>query len=262
MAQINVRKLNFEFPEDVPVMSVPDDFSASMQALGGSLTLPHLEPYLIRTMRMAIRDVKDPVLAEDMKAFSAQEGFHFRNHSRINDIICSKLSPETAVQVRKIEAEMSADYERFTRDMPVKWNLAYAESFEAMSLISAITQFEQGFGKFEGSWAELWEWHLAEEIEHRTVCFDAYDKMFGSYWYRVRWGFWGQRHFLSYIDRFSRCVSRDFESRHGPYKPPPLTIKTLGRLLNTYMPWYNPRNYRISRQVENAWKKYDRVVAC
>jgi hypothetical protein len=78
----------------------------------------------------------------------------------------AKLAPETALEIKRIEADIEADYQRFTKSKSLKFNLAYAEGFEAMTLAMALSSFDQGF-----------EWHLAEEVEHRMVTFDAYDHL-------------------------------------------------------------------------------------
>lgn len=257
MSEINVRKIQFEFPEDLPVLAVPEDFNRSMALLGVSMTLPHLEPYLIRTMRVAMKDLEDEDLRRDMKDFSAQEGFHYRNHAIINELICSKLSPQTAKDVRAIEAEMETDYRRFTKENSLRWNLAYAEGFEAMTLIIAFEFFEKHKSGLELNWRELWEWHLAEEVEHRTVCFDAYEKLFGDYFHRVFWGIRAQQHFMKYIDRFARCIAKDYAEEYGSYKGIGIQPKSAIQMINTYMPWYNPRHYKIPEDIKQAWSKYD-----
>lgn len=261
MADITVRKMSFEFPDDVPVVPNPDDFSGSIGAVGFSFTLPHLEPYLIRTMRTAVKDVTDPELAEDMKNFSGQEGFHFRNHARINDLVCEKLKPETAAQMRQIEAEMEADYQRFTKEKSTKWNLAYAEGFEAMTLIMALLFQEKGYDGWDRRWADLYEWHLAEEVEHRTVCFDAYHKLQGGYFYRVRWGYWAQQHFMSYVERFTQCIAQDFEEEYGAYVRPATSMKQFGMWLNGFMPWYDPRRFVVPQDIRDVWAKYDMAAS-
>ena len=260
MPEINVRKIQFEFPQDLTVFAMPDDFNRSMMMLGVSMTLPHLEPYLIRTMRIAMKNIADEELRRDMKHFSAQEGYHYRNHAHINEIICSKLRPQTAEKVRAIEAEMEADYRSFTKDKSLRWNLAYAEGFEAMTLVMAFDFFENYKSGLEPNWKDLWEWHLAEEVEHRTVCFDVYEDLFGDYFHRVFRGIRSQQHFLKYIDRFASCIAEDYAEEYGPYKGINIQMKPAIQMLKTFMPWYNPRQFKIPDDFKQAWSKYDLVA--
>lgn len=255
MADITVRKVSFEFPEDLPVLAVPGDLRSSCEMAGLSFTMPYLEPYLIRTMRTAARVVEDPVVAADMRNFSAQEGHHFRNHARINDVIRGKLSPEAAAQMRRIEDEMEADYQRFTKEKSLKFNLAYAEGFEAMTFALAETAFKHGFEMYDPGWRELFSWHLAEEFEHRNVTFDAYDTLYGDYFYRLVVGIRAQGHFLRYVWRFSECMRKDLKHLdQGKYES--TALKVLPLYFRTLSPRYNPSRIEPGDEVKAVWAKY------
>jgi predicted metal-dependent hydrolase len=66
-------------------------------------------------MLKAADEVDDPALREDMRRFSQQEGNHYRNHARINEIVRNKFDAATAEKIQSIEAELKADYERFLK---------------------------------------------------------------------------------------------------------------------------------------------------
>ena len=260
MADITVRRVTFEFPEDLPALPDPSDVRGSCELAGFSFTMPYLEPYLIRTMRVAVKQATDPAIADDIRKFSAQEGNHFRNHARINNVLRAKLAPETALEIKRIEADMEADYQRFTKSKSLKFNLAYAEGFEAMTLAMALSSFDQGFECFDENWARLFEWHLAEEVEHRTVTFDAYDHLYGQYFYRLGVGLWAQKHFLSYVFRFARCVGQDFKDRdQGSYKNTVWGL--LPWYLRTLSPWYDPAKIEPSDEIKKQWEKYGALAA-
>ncbi len=260
MADITVRRLTFEFPEDLPALADASDVRGSCELAGFSFTMPYLEPYLIRSMSVAVKQVTDPVIAQDIRNFSAQEGNHFRNHARVNNVMRSNLRPETALEINQIEADMEADYQRFTKTKSLKFNLAYAEGFEAMTSAMAFSFFHRGFDCFEERWARLFEWHLAEEVEHRTVTFNAYDHLYGQYLYRLGVGLWAQKHFLSYVFRFARCVRQDFKDQEqGAY------TSTVWRLLpwygRTLTPWYDPAKIEPSNEIKALWDKYEGPAA-
>ena len=71
MDSITVRRMPFEFDEDVDPVIVPADPEQSFAMVAGSLLLPHLEPYLIRSMKAAEQEIDDPALlaAFDSPAF-------------------------------------------------------------------------------------------------------------------------------------------------------------------------------------------------
>jgi predicted metal-dependent hydrolase len=271
MADITVRKVAFEFPDDLPVLVDPDRVRFSCEVAGLSFTLPYLEPYLIRTMRAAGKEASDDV-AQDMRNFSAQEAYHHRNHSRINDVVRVKLSSSTAEKVQSIEDAMEADYRRFTVDKSLKFNLAYAEAFEAMTLALALTVADprfSGFDNGDAKWGLLLGWHLAEEVEHRTVTFDAYDDIFGDYLYRLRTGLWSQWHFLRYIQRFANAIQADF--RHlDPHRyqgvgrgmlPRLAKAGGMGRFTRTFRPRYNPGDIEAPAIVTAILEGVDAMVA-
>ena len=108
-----------------------------------SLTMPYLEPYLIRTFRSVADDITDPGLAADVKEFIGQEAQHFQNHRRINEIIKAQLGPDVAADLQAIEDRLDADYRRFNASKSRRFNLAYAEGFEAMTCAMAFTSIAE-----------------------------------------------------------------------------------------------------------------------
>ena len=155
-----------------------------------STVLPHLEPFLIKTVRAAARALPEDrtELRRDIELFAFQEAVHYRNHQRLN----RRLEEAGYADVRAFEARARADYKRFW-DRGLKFSLAYAEGFEAQGPILASYLFENreelGFTDLDEPGQYLFLWHLAEEFEHRTVCNDLYRELYDDHWYR-RFGVW------------------------------------------------------------------------
>jgi predicted metal-dependent hydrolase len=261
MADISVRKIRFTFEEPLD-FDVSDEMLGSIiPMLGLSMTMPHLEPYLIRTMRVAIPQITDPQLAEDARRFSQQEGHHYRNHAKLNEQICASFEPATADELRAIEQAMEDDYQRFTKQKPLRFNVAYAEGFEAMTCSSALAMAEAG-NFDEGAelpGGEIWAWHMAEEIEHRTVAFGVFDHLVGSYLYRIAWGTWAQWHYLSYIRRFSLCMARGL-GRKLTAPSTPMNRAVLRRYLRTWSPRYDPAKIEIPAGVDALLARYSAMA--
>ena len=91
MADITIRKVKFEFPDELDDVLPGDDRVAEAYLVAFSLTMPYLEPYLIRTYRSILDDITDPALAEDVRNFIGQEAQHFQNHRRVNEMIKGQL---------------------------------------------------------------------------------------------------------------------------------------------------------------------------
>ncbi len=256
MADITVRNIRWDFDSPLDLDVSDENLSLVLDNLALSMTMPYLEPYLIRTMKLALEKITDPVLAEDARRFSQQEGHHFRNHAMLNDRIRDHFDSRTADRLRTIEAALEADYRRFTREKPLRWNAAYAEGFEAMTCAIALSGAEHRLfetGLLPGG--EIWPWHMAEEIEHRTVAFGVFDHLVGSYLYRIVFGTWAQRHYLSYIGRFASCMA-DGLGRKPQRRFGPLERTMLRRYLRTWSPRYDPATIEIPDCVQELLDRY------
>jgi len=240
---ITVRKVKFEFPEELDEVLPGNDLVRETYMVAFSLTMPYLEPYLIRTFRSAADDITDAGLAADVKEFIGQEAQHFQNHRRVNEMIKGQLGPAVAAELQTIEDRLDADYRRFNASKSRRFNLSYAEGFEAMTCAMALTSIaeaEAGNGTMSsGPWGQLWMWHLAEEMEHRTVAFDLYEHLEGSYRYRVFGSLRAQAHFQRTINRMQRVL---LASQGAPAKfhVPPWFTGGRGRYVDTFKPGYNP----------------------
>ena len=231
--------------------------------VAGSFTLPYIEPYLIRTMRQAAKQVDDPKLVADLKAFSQQEAQHYKNHASMNDIMRAQLSPAAAAAMRALEDGMEADYRRFTDTKSLAFNLAYAEGFEATALLTARAIRIADTKAIHPAWGDLMYWHLAEEIEHRTVTFDAYDRIVGRYAYRTAVGSWGQAHFLRYGLRMAAVLQSDHYGQPVPLRR--VAAESAKRMwalgvpqsaLKTLLPGYDPRNVEIDDESRTVASMY------
>ena len=181
---IVVRQIPFAFDENIAPVWHPDKREWSHMTNGASLTMPYLEPFLIRTVSEGMKQVSDPALKQDVQAFIGQEGVHFKNHRRFNDIL-KRHYPE----LEDVEAEMTADYRRFQKKS-LRWRLAYSAGFETMTM--GITEWLIGkrkdlFAGADASVSSLILWHMVEETEHKNVAYDLYMHLYGDYWPKV-WG--------------------------------------------------------------------------
>ncbi len=240
---ITVRKVRFEFPDELDDVLPGDDLVRETYLVAFSLTMPYLEPYLIRTFRSVADDITDAGLAADVREFIGQEAQHFQNHRRINEIVKRQLGPTVAAELQAIEDRLDADYRGFNTSKSRRFNLGYAEGFEAMTCAMALTSIaeaEAGNSSVSsGAWGQLWMWHLAEEMEHRTVAFDLYEHLEGSYPYRVAASLRAQAHFQRTIGRLQRVLLASQGASAKRHAPPWLKAGR-GRYFDTFKPGYNP----------------------
>ena len=257
MADITVRNIRFSFEDSLPLEQPADELAMMVPRLAVSLTMPYLEPYLIRNMKVALKQITDPELSEDVRRFSQQEGHHFRNHALLNDRIRARLDADTADRLRGIEAALEADYQRFSRTKSLRFNVTYGEGFEAMTCAGAMAAAEHGAFD-EGSMKpgeEIWAWHMAEEIEHRTVAFNVFQHLVGSYPYRIVVGTWSQWHYVRYIVRFARCLTNGL-GRKPEGQDSAMNKTALRRYLHTWSPWYDPAKVDVPPGVDALLARY------
>lgn len=250
----------FEFPGTIDPMIFEGDALHSYFVIATSLMLPYLEPYLIRSMRAAKPHVTDPALLEDLERFCAQEGQHYRMHKRMNDEIRLLGFP----RLEQFERELEADYQRFTAEKPLRFNLAYAEGFEALTGVVASRWIEADRFSSESHVADVWRWHLVEELEHATVAFDIYEHVVGDYPYRVWISLRAQAHFLGWIQRVTRYM---LEVGPSDSRNTTRTSGLLGTLresfwevLRTYRPGYTPHDNVMSERVRGLIGDYTKMA--
>ncbi len=241
---MTVRKVKFEFPDELDNVLPGVDIARETYLVAFSLTMPYLEPYLIRTYRSIGDDITDPGLAADVKTFIGQEAQHFQNHRRVNEMIKRQLGADVAARLQAVEDRLDADYRRFSASKSRRFNLTYAEGFEAMTCAMAITMFAEAESgerapAGSGTWQELWAWHAAEEIEHRTVAFDVYEHLEGGHAHRVAGSLRSQLHFHRAVDRMQRILLASQGEAARP-RVPPWIVQGRSRYLATFRRDYNP----------------------
>lgn len=268
---MTVRRMEFGFTPKMERVFVKNDPEMSFMFLGAWIMLPYLEPYLIRTMRQALPQIRDPQIADDLKRFCAQEGEHFKQHAKANDIIRG-LNPAYEA-LRPLEAELDAEYKAFSKDQPLKFNLAYAEGFESMTSAMSRAQLQVGlYDRTDSPLAQLGKWHVMEELEHRSVAFDVYEHVVGSWFYRVRMSLWSQRHYFAWVRRFADVMKTGEKELFARYQAPEIVAerKAFNRrlmrrgvpnVLATYLPGYDPAKVPMPSQYEDARIHYSHVAA-
>ncbi len=263
---ITVRRMPFAFSEEIDPVVFPGDHARSFGLIAGSLLLPHLEPYLIRSMKAARPHVRDPEILDGLDRFAAQEGHHYRMHMKFNAAVRRAGFPG----LEALEKELSDDYHRFSRERSLRFNLAYAEGFEALSMNAIKAMMEpDGFGEDLPEFMQMFEWHFVEELEHRTVTFDVYDHVVGGYFYRLFVGAWAQWHFTRWMRRVAAYMLKvcpqpktPGTERDGAPRPPrqPNLLAQLPMLLRIYSPTYTPHKVEIAPGMERLARKYSEMA--
>jgi hypothetical protein len=199
-----------------------------------------------------------------MRQFRHQEGQHYQQHALFNKRVREKF-PELAL----LEAKVKQDYERFSQ-RGLKFNLAFAEGFESLTHPFVIFMWDSGMIRdMRGPLADMYAWHFLEEMEHRTVAYDVYYHLYGSYAYRFWVSLIAQSHLLRFMFSCARLMLRaersQFQVRGGWFGRISRTWKwtklagkyLIPQLWKTYLPGYNPRNLIVPQEVSQLAGHYN-----
>jgi predicted metal-dependent hydrolase len=261
-----VRKMDFDFPDDVDLVFIEDDPEASYLFVGAWMMLPYLEPFLIRTVRKALEHINDPTLREEAARFCSQEGQHYQQHQRLNDVV-KRIHP-AGEELARLEAEVEVLFRDWSDNKPLLFCLAYGEGFESMTCAAARAQMETGmFDYMKEPIRGLMYWHIMEEVEHRCVAHDVYHALGGSYLHRMRLAMFFQKHYLGLCRRFQQTMLSAEPELVAAYQSHEMQATRsarlrsynrsfLPKLLATYLPWYNPARVALPPEYETARKTY------
>ena len=257
---MQVRTPSFDF-SDTAAIWAPQNPGFAHKYDGASLLLPYLEPYLIRIMREAQAELAaqgrcPDVLAEQVRIFNQQEGQHYQLHNAYNDYLKRHYSG-----LERFEQEIKADFERMYREQSLEWNLAYSVGFETIGPIQTPLWFGVASSERQGADPAvdaLWSWHLAEEFEHRSVAFDLYQQLYGSWRQRLQLFFYQTRHLEQFTDRVALyMLKQDAAKGRLELKPAIEQARNfrrrfarhaLPRMLAVIMPWHNPARATMPAQ--------------
>lgn len=186
-SDIAPRKVAFSYPEDLdPVWNhqLPE-FAIAANAI--SLLMPHVEPYVIKAIRSA-GDQLAGELARDADAFCRQEAQHHKQHQTFNRILGGHYPG-----VARIDRWMKRTYDWLWASRSQGFSLAFAASAETVAYtLARWTESRMGklFRGAEPTMATLFLWHLAEEVEHKSVAYDVYKSVDGRRWLLAVAMFW------------------------------------------------------------------------
>lgn len=254
---IPVRRMAFEIPtaDDLDPKWLSNDIRQSYFSTGLSLYVAYLEPFLVKSMRRVLDQISDPVLKEDVDRFSRQEAQHYMQHERFNAAILGKGYPGLQERFDVLKA----DFERFLDSKGDKWCVGFVEGFEALTTqmaLGSLRELGRQHPKTDKRFAALFEWHMAEEVEHRNVAFDIYEHLYGDYLFRVRMCLIAQSHILKFITDCMKImspvdVSRYDDSYHvSGFDRAMVWVGFSPMIAKTLMPGYSPHDYDVSAALE------------
>ena len=160
----------FRYPDDFDTRWHPANPDLASAANAVSLLMPYAEPYVVRSVRHAVEQLESP-LREDALAYARQEGQHHAQHRRFNDLVVRQVPA-----LRFNERLMAATYRSLERRTSPRFGVAFAAGFETVAYTAARWVESRRVPLLTGAdpvARDLFLWHLAEEIEHKSVAHDV-----------------------------------------------------------------------------------------
>jgi len=144
-----------------------------------SITFPLGEKFFIDSVRHYAGQIDDPRLQAEIRAFCGQEGFHRREHQRYNETLCRLRGYDLAYLEGRLEKNI-ARAKKLLNPLELLASTAAFEHITAIMAESALADDSPMEGCVEPAMRALWDWHAAEEMEHKSVAFDVFRAVGGS----------------------------------------------------------------------------------
>lgn len=144
-----------------------------------SITFPLGEKFFIDSVRHYADQITDPQLQAEISGFCGQEGFHRREHERYNRTLCQQRGYDLDYLEGRIEKKIA----KVNKILPPIQRLAATAALEHLTAIMAEQALDEAtsiFNEAEPPMKALWQWHAAEEMEHKAVAFDVYRAVGGE----------------------------------------------------------------------------------
>lgn len=145
---------------------------------GLSLLFPAGEQFFIRSVQNFRDRVADPELRRQMKEFAYQEAQHSNAHEAFNAHL-----EEQHVHVAWLEKNLRARLEFAERHLSDVHRLAMTMAAEHLTAILAeglIDAMDHQLADADPRMRALYLWHAVEEVEHKAVSWDVYERVAGG----------------------------------------------------------------------------------
>ena len=251
MNELKVRKIDFQFPDDIAFQWNPGNPYWGNFVNYATLIAPAFERYFIVATRQAMPRIKSQRVKLDADLFCRQEAQHSKHH-----LAHLKMLTQKYPGLEQVHKDVSQSYEDLFANNSLEFHLAYAaviESFFGPLARFVIEQRDTLFKQTDSRVASFILWHLVEEFEHRNAAIDIYNDVVGSYRFRLKSSVKVIRHIFS-IDRivrqgFKDCVEQ-LPGEVGPSEalifmhetPVSSQFKLYYDLGCTLLPYHDPNN--------------------
>ncbi len=181
-SEIVPRRLNVEFDADMPRHWCGGSPFMTHMLNVYTLLVPDNELYYIRHINRMLDRVEDPALQQRIRDFCRQEAQHGSGHRAFWDVLDAQ-----GVRYRRFVGFVGwFNYRLLEPLIPRRLHLANIACIEHINAYLGNLYLERDLlREAEPRLRLLFNWHFAEEIEHKCVAYDAFVAAGGTYFQRV-----------------------------------------------------------------------------
>jgi predicted metal-dependent hydrolase len=268
MHPIPVRTMKFGVPSaaDFHPLYLAGSAALSYNHTAFGLFAAILEPFFVKSFRRVLDRIRDDALREEVDRFCRQEAQHYQRHIDFNKVVLAHGYPGLEQRMDRLRSEV----ETFARSRSDKDCIGYVEGFESYTTQFALRMIESGLydhRRTHPAFGSLFKWHMLEEIEHRTVAFDLYQRLYrGDYWHRARMCWFAQGHMLRFQEECAGLMSATDVERHGERcrigtrQKFQLAIFPLGMRLRSMLPGYTPRRHHVPDSIAKLSEHFTQLA--
>ena len=179
--EIKVRRVNFIFNKDNPRFYYKNNPFSTHFINALHIVFPTGERFFVNSVLKHQKEITDDKLKKQVRNFCGQEGVHSAMHEKFwkildeNGYIIKGYENHIDKLLHKIIAKIEIEGTRINNiDLTATVCL---EHFTALFGHALFEHVELNQDIVPKDMAELFQWHAAEEIEHKNVAFDVFQKV-------------------------------------------------------------------------------------
>jgi predicted metal-dependent hydrolase len=167
--------MDFDF-EGVPRYWFYDDPFLTHFLSNLSSLFPQGEFFFVTSMRNVRDQITDPAMQKEISAFIGQEAMHSKEHKVFNDYATAH-----GIDVDSFDHRVGKLLKFAHKVLTNKQQLAATcalEHFTATIAAQLMKRTDINGRMNNPTMRKLWLWHAIEESEHKSVCYDTYQRLY------------------------------------------------------------------------------------
>jgi predicted metal-dependent hydrolase len=141
-----------------------------------SSLFPQGEFFFVTSMRNVRDQIKDPAIQKEISAFIGQEAMHSKEHKVFNDFATAHGVDVDALD-RRIGKLLKFGHKILSHQQQLAITCAL-EHFTATVAAHLMKRTDLNERMNNPTMRKLWLWHAIEESEHKSVCYDVYQRLY------------------------------------------------------------------------------------